>query len=66
MLYQFDTDSLSHAKPTLPLFFGLRANAITANFPKKVEYSGASRLTCKLGSGAECRPEWRGAGEAKS
>lgn len=57
---------LAAAKTDIAAILWLEGQCHYCKFAQKVEHSGASRLTCKLGSGAECRPEWRGTGEAKS
>ena len=51
---------LEAAKRDIAALLWLEGQCHYCKLAKKVEYSGASRWTCKLGSGAECRPEWRG------
>ena len=53
-------DDIAAAKRDIAAILWLEGQCHYCKFAQKVEYSGASRLTCSLGSGAECRPEWRG------
>lgn len=48
------------AKTEIAALLWLNGNCEYCHFGAQEQYSGASRWTCKLGSGTECRPEWRG------
>lgn len=52
---------LECAKRDIAALLWLDGQCQYCKFGKKDEYSGANRWRCKLGSAANCRPEWRGA-----
>lgn len=54
------TGEIAAAKRDIAAILWLDGHCEYCAHGKKVSYSGASRWTCKLGSAAECRPEWRG------
>lgn len=54
------TEELEAAKRDIAALLWLNGNCEYCKHGRKEEYSGASRWTCALGSGADCYPEWRG------
>lgn len=51
---------VAEAKRDIAAIIWLNGQCEYCCYGQKDSYRGASRWTCKLGSGAECRPEWRG------
>lgn len=51
---------LNAAKNDIAALLWLNGNCEYCKFGQEDKYCGASRWTCKLGSTADCRPEWRG------
>lgn len=54
------TAKLEVAEADIAAILWLSGECQYCKYAQKVEYSGASRLTCELGSAAACRPEWKG------
>lgn len=54
---------LEAAKRDIAALLWLNGNCEYCKHGVKEEYSGANRWSCALGSGVDCRPEWRGSEE---
>lgn len=54
------------AKTDIAALLWLNGICEYCNFGRQESYSGASRWTCELGPGVDCRPEWRGSQERRT
>lgn len=51
---------LNAAKADIAALLWLNGNCEYCKYGQKLAYSGAERWTCALGTGTDCKPEWRG------